>query len=239
MTKSTKLTFPLLCATALTLFTGCVTPGPTPPPPTQTTSYKLPQFKIVEGEAKESQSKGGIEISVAPVAYQMTQKEKKTRRQVSAPLFGTLDLDERLRPYAKFFEETTTIGPEVTPTRIAYLVKINNTLSRVFRGAGTVVQFNAGGKLVAVDQAGYAELAQAIIPPRGELQVTVYGPLLSQVADKATLGLFLYDVVTATDAAGNITQKQNYEWFFEYSVKTEEGTLQVEKKIIRTVPELR
>ena len=32
--------------------------------------------------------------------------------------------------------------------------------------------------------------------------------------DNATIALFLYDIVTATDAAGNPTKRSNFEFFF-------------------------
>ena len=37
--------------------------------------------------------------------------------------------------------------------------------------------------------------------------------------DKGTISIFLYDVVTATDVAGNTTEKQNYTWDFSYTMQ--------------------
>ena len=229
--KAINLT--LSCFTILIL-AGCVAPT-SAPPPSQTISCKLPTITPLDPK-KESQEGGGVEISVVPFPYEAFRKEAKSQREVPQPLFGTLGLAPEVARSARFFEVTTSTQLEPKPKQLAYLLKINNKLNRVFRGAGTVVQFNAGGKLVAVDQRGYAELTQAIVPPRSELQVTVYGPPLSQMADKAIIGIFLYDVVTATDTAGNTTEKQNFEWFFDYSVKVVEDTATTTRQIIRTLP---
>lgn len=227
MTNSMKLTLPLLCATALTLFTGCATPGPSAPPSqTRTATCKVPEVAALP-ETKESQEKGGVEITLTPVGYEAVKVEKTTFREVGGPnVLELMMVQAQERPFMVIREQTVATELQTKPSRIAYLVKINNKLSRVFRGAGTVVQFNVGGKLMSVNQSGYSELTQAIVPPRSELQVTIYGPPLTQIADKTTLGLFLYDVVTATDAAGNTVEKQNYEWYFSYSTKVVEQTVE-------------
>jgi len=38
--------------------------------------------------------------------------------------------------------------------------------------------------------------------------------VLADLPDKTTIGLFIYDIVTKTDAAGNVTEKQNFEWYY-------------------------
>jgi hypothetical protein len=73
----------------------------------------------------------------------------------------------------------------------------------------------------------YEEFLNGIVPPRNEAEFTIYGPTLDLLPDKGTIGIFLYDVVTATDVAGNTTQKQNYEWYFDCQAKTEEATGEV------------
>ena len=42
------------------------------------------------------------------------------------------------------------------------------------------------------------------------------------------MGLFFYDVVTKTDNAGNVTEKQNFEWFYDYSVQLKEEEVQLD-----------
>ncbi len=87
-----------------------------------------------------------------------------------------------------------------------------------------MVQFNVGGKLIPFGTTDYKEFINGIVPPRNETELKIYGPPLGIVPEKGTIGIFLYDVVTATDTAGNVTEKQNYEWYFNYSTQIVEET---------------
>lgn len=210
---------PIAGALACLTLAGCVAPQPQQPNPTHVMRCKVPDITAMP-ETKQSQSKGGVEISIAAVAYKAEVGTKTTRRQVERPL---LFIDPNPQTGPKIFvEDTTTPFLKIVPERLQFTVKINNQLARVFRGAGTVVQYNVGGKLMSVDQTGYGEMLGAIVPPRSELQLTIFGPKIDTIPDNGTLGIFFYDVVTATDAAGNVTEKQNYEWYFKYEAKTVE-----------------
>jgi len=102
---------------------------------------------------------------------------------------------------------------------LRFQIHISNRLPRVFHGSGIAVLFNVAGKNQAIDPRGYASLVQLIVSPRGEEEVEIAGPSLETLPDQTTVGLFLYDVVTNTDAAGNTTEKQNFEWYFSYRVQ--------------------
>ena len=108
-------------------------------------------------------------------------------------------------------ETTSTPVYTVNPEKVAFRVKINNQMPRVFRGAGTVVLYNFGGKNTSISSQDYAELSNIIVPPRTEAEVTIYGPSFRDIPEKTTLGIFLYDVVIRTDNAGNIVEKHNYQ----------------------------
>lgn len=217
--KTIKTALSLTCSAGLLLLsTGCVT-NPPPPPQTKTISCKLPVLALLP-ESAGRKEKGGIEISVDPVSYKAKRGENRRRVEVQ-PDFGEALMapkDPSGNRYP-FVEDRVEPFLKTSPDRLAFLIKINNKLPRVFRGAGTVVQYNVAGKLYAVDQTGYGEMLAAIVPPRTEMQLTVLGPPLDTLPDQGTIGLFFYDVVTATDAAGNVTEKQNFEWFFNYSTK--------------------
>jgi hypothetical protein len=53
--------------------------------------------------------------------------------------------------------------------------------------------------------------------PQQEGDYEVSGPDLSVLPDNSTIGLFLYDMVTATDAAGNPTKRTNFEFYYTLS----------------------
>lgn len=100
-----------------------------------------------------------------------------------------------------------------------------------------MIQFNIGGKLVPFGDTDYKEFINSIVPPRNEAEFKFYGPSLETLGEKGTIGIFLYDVVTATDAAGNATQKQNYEWYYSYSMQeaNDTGIIKKERGIMDAV----
>jgi hypothetical protein len=168
-------------------------------------------------ETKYSQEKGGLEISVAPVDYAVAVKDHVTMQPTTPPMMTVIVGGSRDSVYV---DRTTYQTADVQPARLRFLVKINNKMPRVFYGRGTIVQFNAGGRLLAVDQSGYNMFLGAIVPPRQEQQIEIEGPLLSSLpGPKGIVGIFLYDVVTNQDNAGTVIEKQNYTWYFDYQME--------------------
>lgn len=193
-------------------------------PPAVTQSTKVTCMVPVitpQVETKESQEKGGIEISIAPVNYTMGVQQHVTINQIPPPQFTVT------RQGDVYVKRTTYSTAEVTPSNLRFVLKVNNKMPRVFHGSGTVVQFNVGGRLQAVDQGGYNNFLGAIIPPRQEQQIEIIGPpLASLTSDKGILGVFLYDVVTKQNEAGVVTEKQNFEWYFDYTLEARQKTVE-------------
>lgn len=196
---------------------GCGSGGqPAPAPAPALLTMNIPVISP-QRETQIRQPKGGLEISVTPVTYTVTTKENVTFAQfepsAAQAIWNGTD------PNLVFVERTAETVGQVQPQRLQFLVTITNQMPRVFHGAGTVVQFNVGGKLVAVDQQGYSNFTGAIIPPRQQQQLLISGPPISEVDSKGgIMGVFLYDVVTKQSDAGVVTEKQNYEWFFDYTM---------------------
>jgi hypothetical protein len=178
------------------------------------TQVNLPSFTR-QAETQQRQEKSGLEITVAPVNYEAVPHSKTTVRPTREPVANELIGGH---PGQVYVTKTTNSGVSVQPDRLNFLVTLNNKMPRVFHGSGTVVQFNVGGKILAVDQGGYSSLQGAIVPPQQEQQVTIIGPPLSELPAKSGIvGIFLYDVVTQQSEAGVVTEKQNYQWYFDYT----------------------
>ena len=204
------------CLAGLVILTGCVAPQRTPN--YTTIKAKVPSISAL-AETKESQEKGGIEIAVVPAAYTATAKTRVTVERAQPPTIAVLLVPSTETKDQVFVEERTTPYLAVEPGRLQFTVRVNNKLSRVFRGQGAVVQFNVGGKMIPFDRIDYKEFLSGIVPPRNEASFSIMGPPLELLPDQGQIGVFLYDVVTATDAAGNVTEKQNFEWYFDYTTK--------------------
>lgn len=195
-------------------------------------------------ETKELQTKGGINISLAPSTFECADSYTVSERREIDSLFewdATRALIRQISPSGgrvqdyKLLQVTSTPVYAVTSPKLAFRIKINNQMVRVFRGAGTVVLYNFGGKNTSISSHEYADLSNLIVPPRTEAEVIIYGPPFQDVKEKTTLGVFLYDVVTNTDNAGNILEKQNFEWYYNYTtqVKEAERPIKTEKVWVR------
>jgi len=188
-----------------------------PPPPTSVTlSVDVPSLAAIE-ETGQSQVKGDLRITVSQDTYGVEGSFRTEEKQIDPPSkFGVV-----FRPCENgvYLEKTQIPELHVTPDHLMFHVHINNQMSRVFHGSGLVVEFNVAGKVVTVDPSGYGDLTTVIIPPRSEQDITIVGPEITRVPSPSTVGLFFYDVVTKTDQAGNVVEKQNYEWYFSYKTQ--------------------
>lgn len=235
--RAAILTAGLLSTFGISAFVGCVS-APPPPVPKTTISAKVPGISPM-AETKEAQEKGGVEIAIVPATYATATKQKYSVTPKS-PGFGSM-LGASIATGGKsanliYVEETIIPFLEVVPGRLQFTVRVNNKLSRVFRGQGAVVQFNVAGKLVPFGETDYAEIINGIVPPRNENTFLIKGPRLDAIPDKGTIGIFLYDVITQTDVAGNVTEKQNYEWYFDYSVRFVEAQAEARKSEVFMEP---
>lgn len=225
------LTAPVLVTLAVGGLLGCAAATQQSATPTYVTMTCGRPGLAPLAETKELQERGGVQIAVAVQAFQCVPEARVEFRDAS-PSFGE-QLQRSLGDGSqgtRFVERSMVPTLKVMPERLAVQIKINNKLPRVFRGSGTVVQFTIAGKNWVVKQDDYADLVNMIVPPRNEAEVTVYGPPISQIPEKATIGLFLYDVVTKADQAGNILEKQNFEWFYNYALQVVEERGEVKKQ---------
>jgi hypothetical protein len=200
-----------------------------PQPQIARVSAEVPSFAAL-AETEQSQVKGGLRITMQPESYQAVESVATQLRQVPPPsLFGIVSVQPS--PNSVYVERTQVPKLSITPSRLVLRLRLNNQLGRVFRGAGIAVQFNVAGKTVAVDSSGYGDLINIVLPPRSEQEVTIVGPDIATIPAPSTIGIFLFDVVTNIDSAGNVTEKQNFEWYFSYKSQ------RVEKEISVLPPE--
>lgn len=194
---------------------GCETPK-SQPPPAQTMEYKLPVLAPVEPD-KMTVERDGIKITVTGYPYGTTRTSRKEYRPKAALLVANDQWPAEMREI-----------PAITvhPKDIRFKVKIYNQVEHVLRLAGAVVSFQVAGQTMNVPKARYENFLNGIILPRQEAEYEVGGPDLADLAnpDQAKIALLLYDIVTATDAAGNPTKRSNFEYFYTLSSqsKTEE-----------------
>ncbi len=197
----------LLATSAITLV-GCETMETSPAPSAMTTlPYRLPILTPVEPD-KQDQEKDGIRVTVAPYTYTADTVVRKEYRLIPSLIRMNNEQPAEVR-------EIPSIA--ITPDTLRLKVKIYNRLERVLRLADTVVSFQVAGKQTNVPRSRYEDFLNGIVLPRQEAEYEVAGPDLADLPDNATIAFLLYDIVTATDPAGNPTQRSNFEFFYTLS----------------------
>ncbi len=200
------------------------TPKEAPQPTVVKLSAGVPSLAALE-DTPQSQTKGGLRITLAPETYDAKESWTVQSRQIPPPSF--LGLVAQPSPNAMYVEQTKSPSLTISPDHLVFHLHLNNQMSHVFRGSGIAVQFNVAGKVVPADASGYGDLTNIILPPRGEQEVAILGPQISTIKSPSTVGVFLFDVVTNTDQAGNVTEKQNLEWYFSYQTQSMEKEFSV------------
>jgi hypothetical protein len=162
----------------------------------------------------EQQAKGGLQITLTPVAYEAVVREETH-----------LDVTDTLFPIEGeiYCEKTTSSVADVNPDRLGFLLTINNVSPRVFHGSGIAAQLNVGGRVIASTDADFGDLTNAVIPPHQQAQFTITGPPLSVLGEKNRfVGVLLDDVKTEQNAAA---AKEKFEWYFDYTMAPRQVTL--------------
>jgi|SRR5665213_518167 len=225
MNKHLK-TLPLIVI-SLILLNGCVAPQPSGPTQTAQISCRIPKIDVIANAVNTAtQSKGGLDITIVPALYKAVRADKTTLAQVQ-PNFGEVMLMNNQTQVVA--EQSSTPQLMAEPDRLVFTVKIHNQLNRVFHGQGAVVQFNVDGKLIPFNNTDYKEFSGGIVPPLNDGDLTIYGPPLDTLQDKGTITIFLYDVITATDVAGNTTEKTELHMGFQLHDATGHGRRGSEK----------
>lgn len=183
---------------------------------------KRPRIQSVD-PTKDNQLRDGVRVIVAAAPFQVE------RRSASAFRFQTAMLMVGGGPA----ERRDSSEPIVTPDELRFKIRISNRLPRVVRLAGTAVAFQLAGRTINVPHERYAEFLNGIVLPQQEVTLDLVGPKVSEIVgsqmpgDSATLALLLYDVVTATDAAGTPTKRSNFEFYYRFAmVPTRDSVVQ-------------
>jgi hypothetical protein len=212
----------LLIAVAVGGAYGKKPPKEPPQPTIVKLNAEVPSLAALE-DTPQSQTKGGLRITLAPETYEA--KESWTVQSQQIAPHGWLVVQPS--PNAVYVQQTKVPSLTVSPDHLVFHMHLNNQMPHVFRGSGIAVQFNVAGKVVSADASGYGDLTNIILPPRSEQEVAIVGPEISTIKSPCTVGVFLFDVVTNIDQAGNVTAKQNYEWYFSYQTQAVEKEFSV------------
>jgi hypothetical protein len=197
---------------------GCATIAPSPVDSKNQGSFesKHPNITSVD-PSKDNQLRDGVRIIVTPTPFRFERvTTSEFRFQPAMVMINAGPVDRRDRSV-----------PHYGPDELRFKIRISNRLPRVVRLAGTAVAFQLAGRTINVPHERYAEFLNGIVLPQQEVSVDLVGPSVTDIVgadfnklpgDSATLALLLYDVVTATDAAGTPTRRSNFEFYYRFAL---------------------
>ena len=209
---------------ACAFLAGCETVPTDQPNRTVTMSAQVPQMTALD-QTEQRQRKGEVTVMAAGQTYGAEQERRTRVEQLPPPPPWVSPRPSEQHVYVEQSREPVLV---VTPDRLEFLLTITNHGDRVLRTRGAVMELNVDGRTLAVREQDYQGLLDAVIPPGGQRQVSLYGPSLDRMPDAGVIGMFLYDVPIERDEAGNVVRVENFEWYFEYDLRTQSREAEVQ-----------
>ena len=166
--------------------------------------YDLPSV-VPTGKTVQTQTKGGVTISVETEPFTVSDKGWQKRTVVEA--------DPSKPGYDRY---EISAGPDyvLSPDRVKFKIRIRNNeqvplvLERI-------------GFILSIDKVQYSfpkeqieEWNRGIVVTGFEKTFEVSGPQTRELHNGQTVFLFLNGVPTSYNVAGDVTRKSNFEWYF-------------------------
>jgi hypothetical protein len=171
-------------------------------------------------ETEPVQTKGGVVVSVVAVSVKTVVRHRAEREEYRPFL---------VKPNTRYFHVTETPYAAVEPERLDFQVQITNQMDRVFRGAGAVISLIVDERPLLLEEFGTRDFLESVIVPRGRADVTIHGPPPTALPDSGLIALFIYDVVTETDDAGNPIKRENFEWYYRLIEEVKQDSAPIKK----------
>lgn len=175
--------------------------------------YTLPKLTAL-GTTEATQTKGSVTVAVSTSPFEVKKRTCKKYKQLPA----TWVTNEQY-PY----EVTSIPYAEVQPSKLVFRVRVVNGLNQVMRLAGSLVRFQIDGKEVTLkDPTAIDRFTSNVLAPGESKELELEGPRINAIPEKANVALMLFGIVTETDAAGNPSKRESFEYYFRLESETRE-----------------
>jgi hypothetical protein len=180
--------------------------------------YTLPKFQLIDNTL-QTQTKGGVTITceIIPININktITKNQKLFYRNPKKPDFDVI--------------QTTNIsGIEIKPEKVMFLITIKNNQNRVLklRDCAMVVLMN-NIQYSFPDPKVRMDWENTLVMSNFSTNVTIPGPSIRELDNPKSIEVFINDIPTKIDDAGNTIKRENFDWLFSCSSeeKTEKGTI--------------
>lgn len=175
-----------------------------------TVPYNLP---IVTPTAKtiQMQIKNGVTISAEIVLFDVKRYEKQEK---------TITYADPDKPGYDIYEVSNSPYYKVTPEQIQFKIRIRNNEQVPLVLSQVGFSLGVDGVEFSFPTEYKEDWNKGLIMTGSEKEYNIKGPDLTGLHNAQVIRLFLNGVPTSYNEAGNITKKDNFEWFFECELKT-------------------
>ena len=198
-------------------------------------SYNLPSIQAT-GKSIQSQTKGGVIISVEVVPFEVKRMLKQTPPEVTYKDPNKADCDNFETSFTPYYEVKANT-PNGDFDNVMFKIRIKNNEQVPLRLSEIGVAIQADGTQFSFPSGYLDEWNKGMIMTGYEKEYYIRGPQLAGLSSSQIFYIFLNGVPTSFDNAGNVTKKNNFEWYFECKseiiVKNEEKTYSYESKPIQ------
>jgi len=176
----------------------------TTPTPYEVT-YELPVLKALE-QTKQDQVKGGVIVSceVTPFEAVKTMYEEKE--------IATADPN---KPGYDIYKVSAKARYEVKPDDVWFNIKIKNNQDRILKLKDVAIVLLIDGVAYNIPDEAKQDWVGGMLVKGFEKTQRIRGPKISGLATDKIVYVSINDVPTAYNAAGEVTKKDNFEWYYQ------------------------
>lgn len=176
----------------------------TTPTPYEIT-YELPLLKAVE-QTKQDQVKGGVMVSceVTPFEAVKTIYEEKE--------IFTADPE---KPGYDIYKVGARARYEVKPDDVWFNIRIRNNQDRILKLKDVAIVMLVDGVAYNIPEEAKQDWVGGMLVKGFEKTQRIRGPKISGLATDKIVYVSVNDVPTAYNAAGEVTKKENFEWYYQ------------------------
>ncbi len=181
--------------------------------------YTIPKFQLIDNTL-QTQTKGGVTITCEIIPFNINKTVTKGNPKA---FYRNPD-----KPDFDVTQTTNISGIEIKPEKVMFLVTIKNNQNRVLklRDCAMVILMN-NIQYSFPDPKVRLDWENTLVMSNFSTNVTIPGPSIRELDNPKSIEVFINDIPTEIDDAGNIKKRENFDWLFSCSSeeKTEKGTI--------------
>lgn len=169
-------------------------------------------------QTKQKQTKGGVVVSCEVVPFvienAMTETESVSYARPNNTAFDV-------------YEIAKIPSIKISPNEVNFIIRIRNNQDRVLKLVDVPIVYIADGIQYSIPEGFLKDWNNSLVVKGFEKEFPIIGPNTASLMNTKVLYISVNDVPISYDKAGNVTQKENFEWFFDCTLKQQSVTGQL------------